>query len=128
MQIGRDTYHIYKVSLQCVNEELIHWPPGPVVATVQCQGLLVASGRQQRAGGIRASVASDDHHDIQFSAAKSDNQVIPPFGQCRQLHHFIEATIMTENVFFPRNPIIQTDCPTKFKILQYAIRLSFQCQ
>ena len=46
------------------------------------------------------------------------------------LHHFIEATLMTEkangeNVFIPRIPNIQTECPIEFKILQYQIRLTF---
>ena len=48
----------------------------------------------------------------------------------QMLPHVLEATIMTgktngQNVFIPRIPIIPTDCPIEFKILQYPIRLSF---
>ena len=35
---------------------LIHWPPGPVVATVQCQGLQGRSISRERAQAIFRSV------------------------------------------------------------------------
>ena len=33
---------------------LIHWPPGPVVATVQCQGLMRSQGKRPGCGSRQA--------------------------------------------------------------------------
>ena len=52
---------------------LIHWPPGPVVATVQCQGLCYVRGHSNCyvtqwgvGGGVRFSVTKR-YEGVRFS-------------------------------------------------------------